>query len=130
MDILLKISLGEEKRVPSTRSSDSALVSEIINLVQQTGGETSSSWRTRGGVSPFEIIVALGYAGAFTAIYRVIRDFLNKNKDREIKIERIDIEQEIKVTIKGHNLPEERELLEKILPEVRSQNLKTEANMR
>jgi len=63
-----------------------------------------------------QILVSLGSAGAFTALYQVISKFLEKNKDRELTIER----KGIKVVIKGHGLPEEYILLEMLAPELKA----------
>ncbi len=69
--------------------------------------------RVRGPSFPPEMMVALTSAGAFTTFYQVICKLLEKNKYREITIQR----KGTRVSIKGHTLPEERELLEKLVPE-------------
>jgi len=61
-----------------------------------------------------EIIVAIGSAGAFQALYQVICKVLEKNKDREIIVVRKDKQ----ITIKGHSLPEEKDIIRQIAPEL------------
>ncbi|SRR5258708_9078624 len=60
-----------------------------------------------------DIIIALGSAGAFSTVYQVVSMYLTRSKDRELTLERKDI----KITIKGHRLPEERELAQLLLDE-------------
>jgi hypothetical protein len=49
-----------------------------------------------GAVSPAEIIIALGSAGVFTAVYEVIKSYLNRNQGRELTLSR----GEVSITIK------------------------------
>ena len=60
------------------------------------------------------IFLAFGSAGAFTALYQVISKYLERHKEREISLERGGV----KITIRAHSLPEERELLGKLFPEL------------
>lgn len=79
---------------------------------------------TKGGASggpPSDMVIAAIIGAipvAITVIYKAIGIFLKKNDTREISLEREDRS----ITIKGHSLPEEKELLKELFPEA----LKTE----
>ena len=59
-----------------------------------------------------EIIVTLGSAGAFTALYKVLSKLLNTNKSRQITIQH----KESSISITGHSIMEEKELIKLIAP--------------
>jgi hypothetical protein len=101
--------------------SNMELQTELNESIKKVGINTESRTARIRGVSANEIIIALGSAGAFTALYQVISQFLLKNKDREITIER----KGLKLTLKGHNLLEEKALLEQLAPELISKTRKT-----
>jgi len=61
---------------------------------------------------PFEIVITLASAGAFTALYKTICKYLERNKDRELTF----VKGDKKITIKGHGFPEERALTRELLP--------------
>jgi hypothetical protein len=67
------------------------------------------------GGPPLELIIALsGTAGAIcTALLSTFSKFLAKHESRELTIER----EGKKLTLKGHNLKEERQLVEELFPE-------------
>jgi hypothetical protein len=67
-----------------------------------------------GAVSPAEVIIALGSAGVFTAVYETIKSYLERNQSRELTLAK----GEVSVTIKGHTMPQERELLKLLAPEL------------
>jgi len=67
-----------------------------------------------GPISPAEIIVALSSAGIFTAVYQTISSYLIRNQARELTLTK----GKVTITIKGHSLPEETELLKKLAPEL------------
>jgi hypothetical protein len=69
--------------------------------------ETRSEARGVGLNTISSMLVALGSAGAFTALYRVIASYIGRNKERELVLE-INGN---KLSVKGHSLPEEKELL-------------------
>ncbi len=105
----------------SYRSLDGNLVLQLTKEVQEAGGDVyhhicpPGPYGFKHGWSPpSDIIVALGSAGVFTAVYKAISSFLSRNRDRELTLER----GEVKITIKGHSLPEEMDLLKKIAPEL------------
>jgi hypothetical protein len=87
------------------------LLEKITSTLQINGGNIYYLGRTRGGLPITEVVIALSSAGAFTAIYQIICKFLERHKDREITLER----GKVKVTVKGHSLPEEKELLDALL---------------
>ena len=97
MSIIFNINVG----------NDPILITEITKLITETGIEIYDRYLRRRGIPHLDIIVALGSAGAFTALYQVICKYLEKNKDREITIER----EGTKICIKGHSVPEEKEFL-------------------
>lgn len=70
-----------------------------------------------GGPSgmPTEVIISVsGAAGVIASeLIRVFRSFLTRDENRELTIER----EGKKLTLKGHSLPEERELLAELFPE-------------
>lgn len=68
---------------------------------------------------PFEVIIALGSAGAFTALYQIICKVIGKNEAREVVIEKDGV----KISIKGHSLPEQKELLDKLLPQLETKRI-------
>ncbi len=92
---------------------DVSFAAEAIQALQDARIEVRKSPRMRS-VSPMDIIVALGSAGAFTALYQVIYKLLEKNKDRAVTIER----GKTKISLKGYSLPEMKELLEQLAPEL------------
>lgn len=73
-----------------------------------------------GAISPAEIIVALGSAGIFTAVYQAIASYLTRNQARELTLTK----GKVTITIKGHSLPEESELLKQLAPELLPQETK------
>lgn len=85
---------------------DDALFAEVEASLQNYG-----SWPPMLPLN--DLLVTLGSAGAFTALYQIISMILQRHKERELTFER----GETKITIKGHNLPEERELLKQLFPE-------------
>jgi hypothetical protein len=67
----------------------------------------------RGLPVPFEVVVAVGSAGAFTALYQVICKVLEKDKDRELTLEY----GKKKIIIKGHSIRKGKEILNNLFPE-------------
>ena len=96
---------------------DASFAAEAMQALQNAGIDFRKTPRMRG-VSPMDIIIALGSAGAFTALYRVISKLLDKNKDREVTIKRGETE----ICLKGYSLPETNELLEQFAPELLKKN--------
>jgi len=60
----------------------------------------------------YGIIVALGSAGAFTALYHALGKFLKRNKDKTLVLMRGNQ----KAIIKGHSRRDENELVSKLFP--------------
>ena len=58
-----------------------------------------------------EIIIALSSAGAFTAFFQFLRSYLERDKHRELTLQR----DKIKLTIKGHSHNSEAEVLEQLI---------------
>lgn len=119
MNFSLRITMeqGNEKRHRRTIPID--LLETITSTLQINDGNIFYPSRTRGGLPITEVVIALSSAGAFTAIYQVICKFLERNKDREITLER----GKVKVTVKGHSLPEEKELLDALLTDEGSSSI-------
>ncbi len=66
------------------------------------------------------LLVALGSAGAFTTFYKILVKVMERNKDKEITLER----KGIKFIIKGHSLPEEKAFIQKLFPKsIKSKNI-------
>jgi hypothetical protein len=93
---------------------DPQLLVEAEAAACSAGLEPKHPARFRDIPASLDILVALGSAGAFTALYQVIASLLAKNKDRELTIER----KGLKLTLKGHSLPEEKALLLQLAPEL------------
>ncbi len=91
------------------------LVAEMIQAIQAAGGKVQGpAIQTRSPVPVTDIILALGSAGVFTALYKIIREFLAKNRG-EITLET----QNVKLTLKGpYLLPDAIALLEILTPEL------------
>lgn len=59
------------------------------------------------------LLVILGSTGAFTAAYHIICKYMERHKDKELTLRSGDVI----ITIKGHSLPEERNLIRDLFPE-------------
>lgn len=95
--------------------NDAALFDELAQGIKDAGlDSTPRGVRLRMPLSTSEIIVTLSSAGAFTALYNLIVKLLEKNKERELKIER----EGFTVHLKAHSLLEEKELLQQLAPEL------------
>jgi hypothetical protein len=105
----MKVSIGLQLRL----EGDASFAAEAVRALRSAHIETHMTPRMRG-VSPIEVIVTLGSAGAFTAVYKVISKLLDRNKDREVTMKRGEME----VCVKGYNLPETNELLDRLAPEL------------
>jgi hypothetical protein len=62
-----------------------------------------------------DIIVVLTSASSFTAFYKILCKYLDRNRDKEVTFDN----KGTKVTIKGHSLPEERFIISTILPDLK-----------
>jgi hypothetical protein len=109
---------------------DESFVVSLTHAVQQEGGQvyrpvsphrTDARFDASQWHSLSEIVVGLGSAGVFTVLYKIIARYLDRNKAAEISFERSDI----KITVKGHSLPAERELLAMLCPELSETNSPT-----
>lgn len=99
------------KLVISIDQSEADLRVELVDAIKTAGLDISRGPRKRGE-PVVDIILTLGSAGAFTALYQIICKLLEKNKDRRLVIKYKGGE----VEITGHSLPEELSLLQKIAP--------------
>lgn len=110
---------------------DSQFVFELTRSVQEANGSVYHQVAPpppnlpgfelrHGAISPAEIIVALGSAGIFSAVYQAIASYLTRNQSRELTLTK----GKVTITIKGHSLPEETELLSKLAPELLPQDTK------
>jgi len=94
--------------------NDPNLIAEVTKALDKAGIEiVPSKIRIRGVITP-DIIIALTSAGGFTMLYQIISSILNRNKEKELVIERDGI----KVSLKGFSIPEEKKLLELVAPEL------------
>lgn len=69
---------------------------------------------SHGSGTPAEIIISLASAGVFSVTYQAIASFFARNQGRELTLTKGDVT----ITIKGHSLPDETELIEKLAPEL------------
>ena len=114
-------------------SFDTLFVHEITILVQNSDGaifykmpsqESQPEYELRTGAgTPEELIIALGSAGVFSAVYQAISSYLTRNQNREITLTK----GKTTITIKGHSLPDEKELLKTLAPELLPKNTKSKA---
>jgi hypothetical protein len=96
---------------------DPDVMDELRAAVEHAGLSVASPARMRGAALPSEIIIALGSAGVFSAFFQVLSTVLTRNKTRLLKITRGTCS----LTISGHTLPEELELLSQLVPEFRQE---------
>ena len=96
---------------------DASFLAETTQALHDVGIEVREP-PTMRSVSPGDIIVALGSAGAFTALYQVIFKLLEKNKNRAVTFEY----EKTKISVTGYSLPEVKELLEQLAPELLMNN--------
>ena len=92
---------------------------EMTQAIENAGIEIRERRQRVRGLPAIDIIIALGSAGVFTAFYKVICKFFEKNATRSLTIKYKGGE----ITINGHSLPEETALLNLIaseFPEQRS----------
>lgn len=90
------------------------LTQDLMDRMKKAGLSASPVDRIMPGVS--EVVLALGSAGAFTAFYNIVSTLLSTNKNREITIKYNGSS----ISIKGHSVPEEQELLEQIAPQLKT----------
>ena len=129
--VVLKVSVEKrESKIPSLQGLDSDLIAEVTAAVRAVGGEVTENRKPsgkghgqirrerdksvrHGWVPTSELIIALGSAGVFSAAFQAICRYFEKDRNRSITVE---IGKK-KVVINGHKLPEERELIDYLLPE-------------
>ena len=85
------------------------LVRELEVGLKLAGLDTVTPGRMLPADVPVEIIVTLGSAGAFTALHHVLASVLRKDSARELTIAVPSTG--ARITVKGHNLKDEKELL-------------------
>jgi hypothetical protein len=93
---------------------DPELLTKLTEAAEAAGLRPTLPVRLRTVPPAAEIILAIGSAGAFTALYQIIGSLLKKNENRELTLKLGDVE----LTLKGHTLPEEEALLERLAPEL------------
>ncbi len=93
------------------------LIDELQRGSQELNIPVHLAARLRDGGGFAELIVALGSAGVFTALYELISRTLARSKDRELTVER-DGKGGVSITLKGHAVAEERELVRQLAPEL------------
>ena len=86
----------------------------FCEILRNAGLSARPSSRVRGLPIPPEVIVALGSAGVFSALFRTVSSFLQRNTGHEVTMSRGDVS----ITLKAHTLSEERELLGLLAPEL------------
>ena len=103
METTFRIHLGD----------DVALAAKATQAIEDVGIEIRHP-RPEREVAPLEIIVALGSAGAFAGLYRIIGGLLVKNKGWKVMIKTECGE----IIIEGPTLPGVKEILEQLAPEL------------
>ncbi len=93
------------------------LQEEFVSELSNAEIEIETPSRRVRGEPLVDLVVTLGSAGVFTALYQIIFKLVEKNKDRSITIKFKKGE----ITINGHSLPEELDLLRIVAPELMDQ---------
>ncbi len=107
MTTILRIHLG----------NDAALAEEAVQAIKDAGIDIRSPRLKREVISSevIQIIIALGSAGAFTALCNAIVELLKKHEGWEVTIENKEGK---KIIIKGPTLTGIRQLLNDIVPDM------------
>lgn len=90
------------------------LISSLIDASSNMQFKITRPVSLRDDTNLTTVIATLGSAGVFTAFFQILTRLLQNNKDRELLIER----KGAKIVLKGHSLPEEKELISYIAPEL------------
>jgi hypothetical protein len=93
--------------------NDISLAAEATRAIQEEDIQVRKVPQSRN-VGGLDLLISLGSAGAFTAFYQILCKILEKNKEKEISIERGGT----KVTIKGYSFLDTQQILEKLAPEL------------
>jgi hypothetical protein len=112
-DYLIRLQAGEDGS--GSGHLPGAFVDDVVAGVRRMGGQIYFPDATRGDLPIKEIIIAVGSAGVFSGLYQTIAQFLTRNKERELILEH----DKTKLVLKGHSLSEEKEILRKLLPELK-----------
>ena len=95
--------------------SDPEVQSELIERLESIRIEhevqrmqQSPLWRRRGTPAYGELLVALGSAGVFTTVWRIVTEIVKRHRSREVIISL----GEVSITVKGHTHQEEEKLLQ------------------
>lgn len=94
-------------------TGEKATLSELERELHALGLVPQAPPRRKRSLASAELIIALGSAGAFTALYKVICALIERKAGRSLTVKWGTGE----VNIVGHSLPEERELVSRIWPE-------------
>lgn len=100
-----------------TDEDDPSAPVEMVQAIREAGIEIREQNPRVRGLAVVDIIVALGSAGVFTALYQVMCKILERNANRSLTIKHKGGE----ITISGHSLPEETALLKLVAPELAEQ---------
>lgn len=93
---------------------DADLISSLIEAALQQELQVTRPIGMRGEPILTTVIATLGSAGVFTTLIQIITRLLQHNKDKELIIER----KGAKIALKGHSLPEEKEIISCLAPEL------------
>ncbi len=92
---------GEEYLYIESSADDEVFHEEVILELKFALGD-------KGRVFiPWTVASRGGVSVSFSAIYQLVSSFLNRNKDREVTLER----QGVRIVLKGHSFLEEQELV-------------------
>jgi hypothetical protein len=130
MDIIIK---GELKmsvflRIVTDREDNSSDVDvnraledlkQLKNAIQESPHLRIANLNTRRAIP--EIIVALGSAGAFTALYKIICELINKDKSKKFVVERTINGQKTKFECNGFSAKEMGKLFQMLPTELKEE---------
>jgi hypothetical protein len=113
----LRVQIPEKKTGRREAGGEPArFARELVQRTTQAGGHARvlEGADRYGPALALEVLLALGSAGAFTVFYQTIAAYLKRDEGRELTLEKGDV----RITLKGRNLPEELALIRKLAPEL------------
>lgn len=105
----------------STENIDDKQAVDLRNLEQELMRSPALTIANPNTIRATEIIVALGTAGAFTALYKVVSEYLKKNNSKKLVIERTVKGKSTKFVFDGFNTNEISDLLKMLPPELKGE---------
>jgi len=100
---------------------DNIQATDLRNLEEEIKRNPELTIANPGTMRATEIIVALGSAGAFTALYKVVSEYLKKDTSKKLVIERTVKGKKTKFVLDGFNTKELSKLLQLLPPELKGE---------